>query len=283
MSTSKSFSYHLLHLFVKEEFSDAMQGILYDEGCVGLEEKEGKSGSELAAYFVKRGPCTELVRKIRSKAPATVVIRAETLRTNSVRFRARPFPPIRLVKNIWIVPPRELRLKGMSRPTRFLIIRPGMAFGTGRHETTKLAAGLLVDLKPEGKSVLDVGTGSGVLALLAKFLDARRVDTVEVDPIALENARENRTLNHSSIHFYSSLTEVRSKHDIVMANITTDTILKLSRQIDSSLLPGGFAVLSGILYHEASQIERRFSRYRLLKKKRMKEWVGFLFQKPLGG
>ncbi len=134
-----------------------------------------------------------------------------------------------------------------------LVIRldPGMAFGTGLHPTTRLCLERLEDIVQPGMSVLDVGTGSGILALAAARLGAGEVLAVETDPVAVSAAEQNIALNALSHvitvqHGSLPLTHAR-QFDVVVANIIARVIAELASPLAAALKPGGVLVASGII------------------------------------
>lgn len=134
---------------------------------------------------------------------------------------------------------------------RFRItVNPGMAFGTGFHETTQLALEALEEYLRPGMSVLDVGTGSGILAEAAGLLGAARVYACDTDPVAVEVARA-----HLAGAFTGSVDAVRSAAaDIVVANISPEAIVSLAPDLLRVIKPGGIALLSGFERHEVEVV-----------------------------
>jgi ribosomal protein L11 methyltransferase len=155
---------------------------------------------------------------------------------------------------------------------RILWLDPGMAFGTGNHETTRLVAERLVDLAegwrdsgrgPAGRSLLDVGCGSGILALSAALLGYGPVTGLDSDPDAIAvseaNARLNR-LQPSARFRVGNLNEGLETRvaDIVLANIHADVLSANARALVEAVAPGGVLILSGILSEELSQVRAAF-------------------------
>src|SRR5699024_1151004 len=136
-----------------------------------------------------------------------------------------------------------------------LVIEPGMAFGTGTHETTQLCAAkldrLLADA-PEDQpppSVLDVGCGSAILSMLAARLGAQPVVGIDVDPVAVEVARQNLACNELTEQVDLStrpLAKIARHYDLVVANILTHILLELRDDLLQRVRPGGTLLLSGI-------------------------------------
>jgi ribosomal protein L11 methyltransferase len=178
----------------------------------------------------------------------------------------------------WLKPPP---LRG-----RYLVsIEPGLAFGTGTHATTRgciefleRAAGSLGG----GKfAALDVGTGSGILAIALIKLGAKKVWAIDNDPTALEVARKNLLANGAARGVRLSgtgLDPIRKPFSLVVANLTAEAIMDLAEALAKRVAPRGFLILSGILHRKAAGVIRYFAGrgFEVLRRKREKEWVTFL-------
>ena len=128
---------------------------------------------------------------------------------------------------------------------------PGAAFGTGQHATTALCIRALEELVRPGMTVFDVGTGSGVLAIVAAKLGAKRVEAVDFDPVAVRVARENVRQNdvEDIVRTGQSdlLKSVEGRADLIIANIIADIIVRLFGEVKGALAEGGTMLLSGII------------------------------------
>ena len=133
-----------------------------------------------------------------------------------------------------------------------LHIDPGMAFGTGGHDTTRLVLETLERYIRGGEELLDVGCGSGILSIAALLLGAEKAVGVDIDPLAVKTARENAERNgFAPPRFTASqgdlVQAVSGQYDIVAANIVADAIIALSGDVRSFLKPGGLYIVSGII------------------------------------
>jgi ribosomal protein L11 methyltransferase len=162
-----------------------------------------------------------------------------------------------------------------------------MAFGTGSHATTALCLERCDELLAElpGADVLDVGTGSGVIALLAKKLGARRVVGTDNDPVALAAAREGEALNGvSGVEWVlaGDPASVPGEFGIVIANILLNTLEELAPAIASKVAPAGRLVLSGLLAAQADAAERAYVAQGLLPAARKERdgWVRVELSRP---
>ncbi len=130
-------------------------------------------------------------------------------------------------------------------------IDPGMAFGTGAHETTRLCLKALTKTDLAGKTILDVGCGSGILSIGGVLLGAESAFGCDIDQLAVEVARRNAALNHledkTGYAAGDLLSVVEGQYPIVVANIVADVILALLKDLHQVLLPGGLFIASGII------------------------------------
>ena len=142
---------------------------------------------------------------------------------------------------------------------------PGAAFGTGQHATTSLCIRALEELVRPGMTVFDVGTGSGVLAIVAAKLGAKRVEAVDFDPVAVRVARENVRQNGAEdvVHTERSdlLKSVAGEADLIIANIIADIIVRLFGEVKGSLAAGGTMLLSGIIEDRLADVVEAAGRH----------------------
>jgi len=139
-----------------------------------------------------------------------------------------------------------------------LIIDPGMAFGTGQHPTTEMMLEALAQNRPEGRAVLDVGAGSGILSIAAALLGAHSVLAVEVDPAADSNARRNITLNGVEDVVEYRLADASGvdggPYGIVLMNIVADAIIRLAPIAVRAMAPGALFACSGIIEERLEEV-----------------------------
>ncbi|HET7753987.1 MAG TPA: 50S ribosomal protein L11 methyltransferase [Anaeromyxobacteraceae bacterium] len=142
-----------------------------------------------------------------------------------------------------------------------VVLDPGMAFGTGTHPTTSLCLAALGEVVRgrAGVRVLDVGTGSGLLAIAAARLGAARVVATDNDPVALDVAAENAARNRVALELSSEPPEVlRGEFDLVIANILANTLVELAPGIAARLAAGGTLLLSGILAGQEDEVRAAY-------------------------
>ncbi len=159
-----------------------------------------------------------------------------------------------------------------------IVIDPKMAFGTGHHSTTSLILQTLLETDMKGKSVIDMGTGTGILAILSAMLGAEKVTGIEIDPGAYENALEHVELNNVNVDVLlgdaSRLNELQPA-DIFIANINRNIILADISSYRKNLKPGGILLLSGFYESDIAMIERAANALGLevVSYKEDKDWV----------
>ncbi len=170
------------------------------------------------------------------------------------------FQPMRFGERLWIVPswsdapePDAVNLK----------LDPGLAFGTGTHDTTALCLEWLEQTDLDGKRILDFGCGSGVLAIAALLLGAERVVCVDIDPQALTATRQNAETNGVADRIATCLPEafVAAPADFVLANILAGPLKTLAPTLAGQLKPGGRLVLAGLLDRQAEELHTCYAPY----------------------
>ena len=163
---------------------------------------------------------------------------------------------------------------------RTLYINPSLAFGTGAHPTTKIAARLLSKVC-SGKSILDVGTGSGILAIAASMDGALHIDAFDIDPMSLDNCLENiKNNNCSNIDAWTGdIADIKDKsYDIVCANIISSVLLAIKDDVNR--LTTEYVIYSGILESEFDNIKDELCKgYQIDERITINEWTGVRFKK----
>ena len=159
-----------------------------------------------------------------------------------------------------------------------IVIPPSMGFGTGHHATTRLCLAALQSADPRGKVVLDVGTGSGLLAIAAAKLGATRALGTDDDADALQAATENLASNNvTNVEFVVSdlMKDALPDADIVLANLTGALVVRAATRLVAAVRPGGVLIVSGILATEREDIRRAFANQTFVTDVQEDEWLGF--------
>ncbi|MFB0957998.1 MAG: 50S ribosomal protein L11 methyltransferase [Clostridiaceae bacterium] len=226
---------------------------------------EGESAAVLTAYFPDTDNMEEHISFLRER-----ILGLKEFGINSEPFRVegkkvfeedwanswkKYYKPMRIGSRIVIKPTWE----DFNADPEDLVVEmdPGMAFGTGTHETTKLCIEILQDYIQGGETVFDVGTGSGILAITAAKLGAKEVLAIDLDPVAVDSANINVRLNQMdqvTVKEGNLLDETGDKADVVIANIIADVIIFLAKDLDRVLKPGGLFIGSGIIHLREQEV-----------------------------
>ncbi len=162
-------------------------------------------------------------------------------------------------------------------------IEPGMAFGTGSHETTGMCVGLLQDFDLQGKTAFDVGCGSGILGITALKLGAKKCVFNDIDKLAIEATEQNLALNEVKDGYTlveGDLDTGWGQADCIVANITADILMRLCETLNERLKDGGYIVISGIINARAQEVFDCFAaRFAHLRTEKKGEWQAMSFQK----
>lgn len=180
------------------------------------------------------------------------------------------FNEIIVSKSLRIIPP-WVNKQGFEGNT--IIIQPGSGFGTGTHPTTRLCLKWLERNDISNDSLLDFGSGSGVLAITARKLGASFVEGIEIDAKAIDNANHNAMLNGVDIHFHKTEESLKDdSYDNIVANILSDTIINISPKLKK--LTRKRLALSGILIDQAERVIDTYSDWICLKvSEEIDDWV----------
>ncbi len=168
------------------------------------------------------------------------------------------FKPMRFGERLWIVPSWHEPPEG---DTVNILLDPGLAFGTGTHPTTRLCLEWLDGHEIEGKTVIDYGCGSGILALAAALLGAASVIGVDNDPQALVATLDNAARNGVTIRVYLPKEAPQEPVDILVANILAGPLIELAPRLAALVREGGDITLSGILPEQAEGVASAYSEW----------------------
>jgi ribosomal protein L11 methyltransferase len=214
-----------------------------------------------------------LRRGLRALDGIAAALRARTVDDASwANVWKRYFRPIRVGKSIVIRPP--WRRHRARRGDVVIEIDPGMAFGTGQHATTQLCLEAIEEVmgRPHraAPTVLDVGSGSGVLGIAAALLGAKRVDAIDIDPAAVRATKENAGRNGTGRALQIRLGSLDGRwpfrfapdgrYDVVVANLSSRLVQQLARPLVAALRPGGVALVSGLIDAQEAACRRALRR-----------------------
>jgi ribosomal protein L11 methyltransferase len=169
-----------------------------------------------------------------------------------------------------------------------LVLDPGMAFGTGMHPTSRLSLLQLEAYISPGQSLLDVGTGSGILALAGDRLGANPIDAVDIEPMSVRVAARNLALNDASSRIRLDVgsadwaVQRAKRYDIVVANIIARVLISIANDLRVALKPGGILLLSGIIEPKEAETRAAFEALDLefVERNQMEDWISLTYRAP---
>lgn len=180
------------------------------------------------------------------------------------------YTPIEIGEKLVVVPKW---LKHSDNGRNAVYIDPGMAFGTGKHETTSMCLKLLDSTDLQDKTVADMGCGSGILGIAAMKLGAKSCMMNDIDPQAVKAAKENAELNGVDCTILlGDLKNDGEQFDVIIANITADVLIRLSSVIESMAKKGTTVILSGIINERADDVVKAYGKFLLKDRIKDGEW-----------
>ena len=281
---------------IQSSLAEAVSNFLIEQGSPGvIQEKvpgpSGRKKERIVAYFPDGRSFTSKEKKIRTYLSSLNELRRDfSLRHRVIQeekwaeaWKAN-FKPVHVTPRLVIKPPWE-KYPG-KRGETVIEIDPGMAFGTGTHASTQMCLQALEEIIPsfpQGPTILDVGTGSGILAIAAQKLGAKKILAIDIDPIAIDCARKNAAANQVKgvIDFrMGSLGGLRRRFDIVVANLLPQELLELGPMLARRVNSRGFLITSGILRGQKREIAAAFASRRLIPwlSRRLEGWVCLIFR-----
>lgn len=262
-------------------------------GAEGVQIDE-TNGIAVIAYYEDDDQLPEVVSNIKSRlkllskfavdpSPATVSLRGVSQADWENNWK-QYYHTQRITRHLTVVPAWETFIPQQATEMP-IFMDPQLAFGTGTHETTQLMMQALETVVRGGESMIDVGTGSGVLAVAAKQLGVHSVLATDIDDMSVQVAKENLMLNPiaDDIKVIASdlLLDVETQPvDLIVANILADVIERLIPQTLSRLKPDGYFLVSGIYDAIAPHIEEQLhiNGYEIVQKSQMGEWHSYITQ-----
>jgi ribosomal protein L11 methyltransferase len=270
---------------VRTDASDILLAIVDDFGPTAVEERE----ASVRVFFVTAADRDAALRALAPRFDATAV---DVPDEDWARRSQEHLKPIR-VGRITVAPPwadelgrggarvqpSDARSPKGSRYTDIrIVIAPSMGFGTGHHVTTRLCLAALQAIDVTNQTVLDVGTGSGVLAIAADRLGAARAMGIDCDADAIQSARENLDLNPDARHVTFDLVDLAARAlpivDVVTANLTGALLARSAPALLAAVRPGGTLILSGIQSHERDEVRQAFADAAVCWERDEDGWVG---------
>ena len=256
--------------------------------------KEGKDAATVTAYFPDTDNIEEHIEYIRAKIEElkTFGINIENYRVESKEVREEDwanswkkyYKPMKIGERVVIKPIWEdYKVKNDEVVVE---MDPGMAFGTGTHETTKMCIEIIQQYMKVGDRVFDIGTGSGILGITAAKLGAKEVIAGDLDPVAVDSAKINRDFNNLTnmdVKLGNMAEVVEGKANFVIANIIADVIILILEDIEKILEPGGIFVGSGIINHMQQKVLDKMAEksMEIIEIKNENDWRAIVCKMPI--
>ena len=275
--------WRVMKIDLKDSVSDALQGLLLEFGALGVQVIDDETRNVPDEPFTATGRA-EILATFSYAPGLEAAVMAHMNRTLQVlpdtedlsitwadlyaqdwvaEFKSH-WQPVRLGPRIHIVPSwHESTYAPEGKDALLIYLDPGMAFGTGMHATTSLCAQALETYLQNQPihQLLDVGTGTGILSIIATRLGARSALGTDIDPVAVHNSIENAQRNNVG-HLFSCNEDLPDQrgpvHDVVVANILCQPLLGLAKSIVGAMLPGATLYLSGLLQSQEALIRNTY-------------------------
>ncbi|NLY46182.1 MAG: 50S ribosomal protein L11 methyltransferase [Tissierella sp.] len=299
------------------ENEDIVSDILYQAGAVGLAIEDPQDfidltndkkswdfideslmsfdheGVSLKAYFAESEDIPKIVDFIKNrvihkpleeegKSYGEVILNSVDDEEFSESWK-KYYKPLKIGNRIIIKPSWE----DYDEKVNDLIIEldPGMAFGTGTHETTEMCAEALESLVKPGDHIYDIGCGSGILSIVAAKLGAEKVTAIDIDPVCIDVSNENIKINgvEDIVQAYKGdlFNVVSDKVDLIVSNIIAEVIAGMVKDLNTYLKDDGIFITSGIILSKVELVENALkeNNFKILEIKRLGEWACIIAQK----
>ncbi len=279
-------SYYEFTIKISNAFRDSLIKRLSENGCLGIIE----NNKSLVAYF----PSTLDADTIKDDLTLLETLLEKAGHSHELDYDCalipekdwnetwkKSFQSVDIGKQFTILPPWEKNKKDRIN----LIIDPGMAFGTGHHETTRSCLVLMENYAPKTakEKFLDIGAGTGILAIAARKLGYQHVIGIDMDTLAVDAARENVIINNVPDVEISEegLAELRETFDVIAANLISGVLVQLAPPLFTHMNPGGIAILSGILIGQEGEVIDAMEKagLRLRETYRDGKWVSLVMER----
>jgi ribosomal protein L11 methyltransferase len=265
---------HRVEISVKKGTEELLPEEVYSacsSGGLWIEEKRDRT--VIKAYPKDVGAFPDLLRRSGITTQQIRIVQEKD--QDYAELTKRYFQPIR-IEDITVVAPWNKP----GEKNRTIIIEPGMAFGTGRHESTRIMIRLMKDADISGKEVLDLGCGSAILSLYASIKGAKKVIAADNDEDAIGSAKKNASLNDiANIRFTcTGLENIKGRYDLVLANLDIRTFSDHAQHITRRLKRSGSLIISGILGKDSGRALSLFPSLTLVRVEKKNSWQGFVLK-----
>ncbi len=275
--------YYEFKIKVDEFVKDAVINMLFQSGSNGVIEE----GDLLISYFddipgieIIKNAMDSIKENIRENIPGHEIEYEYTYiseRDWNETWKKK-FVPLYAGKNLVVIPPWE------SHPNDRIpvIIDPGMAFGTGHHETTMRCLTLIEKYASGVESMLDIGTGTGILAIAGSKLGVRNITAIDIDPLAIDAVERNIRLNgiENIRVIHGSIDDVSGVFSMIVANLLFNILIEIRDKIIKRLRDQGILIISGILEEQEDELIKSYrSELTLIESCHDSKWISAVFKK----
>jgi ribosomal protein L11 methyltransferase len=261
---------------------DLVAAALIDHDVAAIEE----TADAWRVFFHSPGARDAAAAVLKQDFPA---IRLEPLEVPDDNWAARSQAGLKAITvgALTVAPPWDAgsnpKAQSPNPKAQTIVINPSMGFGTGHHATTRLCLAALQKIDLRRQSVIDVGTGSGVLAIAASLLGAASAIGIDDDLDAIQAATENAELNPRAKVTFETVDvrgDAREPADLVLANLTGGLIVAAAGQLQALTRPGGRLILSGFMTQEEEDVLRAFDYHEVMARAQEDEWVCVTLRRP---
>jgi ribosomal protein L11 methyltransferase len=265
-------------LDVESDDVDLLYALLDDFDLTAVEERE----NGLRAFFASRSSRDHAAERLTPRFPVAAVDVPDEDWARRSQANLRPVTVGRITIHPFAPNPQSPSPSPDAEAID-VVIPPSIAFGTGHHATTRLCLAALQTIDVRGATVIDIGTGSGVLAIAAALFGASCAIGIDNDPDALQAAGENLALNPAAVGVRFELTDLRTaalpRADVATANLTGTLLVKAATALLDALKADGILIVSGLLHTERDDVLAAFGRRPAIWEGREDEWVALAVKK----
>jgi ribosomal protein L11 methyltransferase len=269
--------------------AEAIESFLLDHGAPGLETEDQGDATRITAHFTGAAPLEALAAYLdglaaaQPRLPRPRVDIGEVTDSGWAENWKAHFPPLAIGDRLFVHPPW---IDAVPPDRVAIVLDPGMAFGTGHHASTRGCLVLLeaaLRSRPQAR-VLDLGTGSGILAIAARKLGAAEVWGIDIDPDAVAVAGENAAVNGvtDGLQLGTALDAVPGTFDVLLANLFAAQLVEFAPIIAARLRPGGAAIGAGVLVVESAAVRDAWAAAGLVADGEWSDegWVALAYRRP---
>lgn len=265
---------------------ELIQGVLWELNISGIQEEENfiKVFCEEGNSVSKIEISAQLQKLVKEKVIESFVISEKLLENKNWNEEWEKSREVIEVSDRIVIKPSFKEY--LAKPNQIIItIDPKMSFGTGEHQSTKLSLLFLEKYVTSGMKILDVGTGTGILAIASVKLGASKVIAIDNDEWSYENSIENCKVNNVEEKVDIRLCEIKDvgekDFDLITANIQKDILISIKLEIHKHIKENGVVILAGLLISDKDEIQKEYEKldFKIIEASRYDEWLALVIQK----